>query len=293
MPAFKSPCELDTIASAIAACKVSTTASEQAGVLVQGWLEQFSVSDAKFAIKAVEQPWYLWLSDKTLAVGVRDLVCDGFIGEWKTKKEPQRRKDGGVYKGQGPEEWAAKLGSSMQLAIYALSEARNRDKTGSTSFLVRAAVKSNPPEYWESNVEIPDGRAFQAERSFLQVADQIRALRRHAPPWRFPDGHLVYMRPCPCAQPFDEQSAQRAVGDTDPGQQAIEWALSESPERNTPDLVVLTASGHELFQLCPEAYRRSLYEGGGEEAENLAIGKAFHAGLAEFYRQIKKGDRKD
>lgn len=271
---------LTPIIDAIASCDVSAPAKEQAGVLVQGWMEQFADDAEKLQIVAVEQPWYLWLNFTTLAVGVRDLVTKVGYGEWKTKKEPQRRKDGEYYKGQGPDVWAQELGSSIQLAAYAMQN------EGAT-FLVRAAVKSNPPEYWEAEVAIPAERAALARYSFLNAADQIRALRYRSAPWRFP-GHQVYGRECVCAAPFNEEGAVSKLGSTDPGAKAIELALTEYPERDTSELVVLSASGYEAFVTCPEAYRRSLFVGGEETNEALDTGTAFHAGLAAWYKILKE-----
>lgn len=271
---------LERIVDAITSCEVSASAKEQAGVLVQGWMEHFKDDVEKLKIKAVEQPWYLWLDERTLACGVRDLVMDTVIGEWKTRKEPRKTKAGVYYKYEGPEDWLSQISNGIQLAAYSMN-------TGGGRFLVRAAVKSYPPEFWEAEVVIPAHRAEEAKQSFLLTADKIRASRKYSS-WRFPDGHTIYGRLCVCSEPFDATARELSVGvgDTDPGQHAIDWALDEHPERDTPDLVILTASGHELFTQCPEAYRRSLYAGGGEENENLAIGKAFHKGLACYYEQI-------
>ena len=291
------------IVDAISALPVSTSAKEQGAVLVEGWMAQFEADEKWGAPKicAVEQPWYTWLSKNTLAVGVRDLCFtpgddkEPFFGEWKTHKEPQRRKDGSYYKGQGPDEWALTIGSSLQLAAYGIQSLRMNPTLSAVPFLVRAAVKSTPPEFWEAKVDIPALRIAMAVEHFKQVADQIRALRKYDPPWNFSNNHKPFFRDCICSMPFTEPTGMEIlsavlkkgkVGDTDPGQRAIEQALSENPERNTSDLVILTSSGCELFDQCPEAYRRSLYPGGGEENENLAIGTVLHTGLAEWYRQI-------
>ena len=54
-----------------------------------------------------------------------------------------------------------------------------------------------------------------------------------------------------------------------------------------PELGPMSHSGAELFALCPEKYRLNSVLGADEGAADTAIGSAFHAGIAEAYRQLQ------
>ena len=258
---------------------------EQAGELIQGWINKMERIDRDLHIMAVEQPWYEWLNDNTLAVGVRDLVLENGVGEWKTHRAPRIRKDGQFYEGEGPEPWAAKMHDSIQLALYARTDAP-------TEFLCRAAIKTSPPTYWQKLITISPERAQLARHALIVQAEIIRAARRCAPPWRFPDAHRPFNRPCACASVLELPNAKMGhlMQPSDPGAAAIDAAIAERwPKGEVPswDLVVLSASSYEASVQCREGYRRTLLANiEGEESEALQLGSCFHAGLAVYYQHM-------
>lgn len=268
------------IADAIISCKVSGLIKEQAAELVEAWIKRFESTDRTHKIIAVESPWFEWLNKNTLSVGVKDLETESGLGEWKTHKAPRVRKDGAFYEGEGPEAWAKQMAASVQLSLYARKDAN-------TNFLIRAAVKTVPPTFWEYQVTVTAESAQLARHCMVVEADMIRAARRHKAPWRFPDNHGRYGRQCPCGQDFQPPvETGGLIQPDDPGAAAVEDALKEHPERNTPDLVVLSASAYSQSVDCMEAYRRVLF-GERETSEALDLGTAFHAGIGAFYRQLK------
>lgn len=273
---------LNEITDAIVACDAPGLIKERAAELIEGWMNQFDATDRQLDIRGVEQPWYEWVGESTLAVGVRDLVLSNGIGEWKTHREARRRKDGQYYEGDGPEAWKQQMADSFQLALYAST-------TNPTEFLVRAAVKKSPPEYWQHVIVILPERARLARHCLLVEADMIRAARKHAAPWRFPDDHKVFGHPCICngnGVDITEVVKSTLFSESDPGFAAIEPALLEHPERNTENLVILSASAYEGSVQCKEGYRQSL--GHAEENENLQLGTCFHAGIAAYYNSMRR-----
>lgn len=272
-----------TVIDAILACDVGALTKEQAAALVEGWIEKFEKADRAFQIVAVEQPWAEWGNDNTLIVGVKDMQAVGFLGEWKTHKAPRRKKDGDYYQGEGPMAWAQEMAASIQLSLYARPDT-------STDFLIRAAIKNTPPEFWEFRVTISAESAQLARHCIAVQADIIRAARKHDAPWRFKDNHGVYGRQCPCTQDIVpvEGKPFELISPDDPGAAAVKSALDEHPERNTSELVVLSASAYQSSVQCLEKYRRSLC-GEKEDSEALDIGTAFHAGLSGWYKFLKDG----
>lgn len=278
----------EDIIAAIVAQHASGLVKEQAGELIQGWINKFERLDRDLNIVAVEQPWYEWLNDNTLAVGVRDLVLENGMGEWKTHRAPRTRKDGQFYEGEGPEPWAVKMHDSIQLALYARTDAP-------TEFLCRAAIKTSPPTYWQKLITISPERAQLARHALIVQAEIIRAARRCAPPWRFPDAHKPFNRPCLCSARETGFSRATLIQSSDPGAAAVDKALAErafiagSPDVFLPDdLVVLSASAYEASVQCLEGYRRTLgSEGVEEDSEALQLGSCFHAGLAVYYAHLK------
>ena len=274
----------EDIIAAIVAQHAPGLVKEQAGELIQGWINKFERLDRDLNIVAVEQPWYEWLNDNTLAVGVRDLVLENGVGEWKTHRAPRTRKDGQFYEGEGPEPWAAKMHDSIQLALYARTDAP-------TEFLCRAAIKTSPPTYWQKLITVSPERAQLARHALIVQAEIIRAARRCAPPWRFPDAHKPFNRPCLCSA-RDSGKISTLIQSSDPGAAAVEMALAErgtvGGKYSMPDdLVVLSASAYEASVQCLEGYRRTLgSEGVEEESEALQLGSCFHAGLAVYYQHL-------
>lgn len=276
----------EDIIAAIVAQHAPGLVKEQAGELIQGWINKFERLDHDLNIVAVEKPWYEWLNGNTLAVGVRDLVLENGVGEWKTHRAPRTRKDGQFYEGEGPEPWAAKMHDSIQLALYARTDAP-------TEFLCRAAIKTSPPTYWQKLITISPERARLARHALIVQAEIIRAARRCAPPWRFPDAHRPFNRPCVCALELPDAAItghSEAIQPSDPGAVAIDAAIAEhwpGGETPSPDLIVLSASAYEASVQCMEGYRRTLLtDGGEEESEALQLGSCFHAGLAVYYQHL-------
>ena len=268
------------IIEAIVAQPAPGLVKEQAGELIQGWITKFEHVDRDLNIVAVEQPWYEWLNDNTLAVGVRDLVLENGVGEWKTHRAPRIRKDGQFYEGEGPEAWAAKMHDSIQLSLYARIDT-------TTEFLCRAAIKTSPPTYWQKLITISPERAQLARHALIVQAEIIRAARRCAPPWRFPDAHRPFNRPCACALEPPNVKNSHLMQPSDPGYAAVEEALATLGDYPQPDdLVVLSASTYESSVQCLEGYRRTLNGDEGEESEALQLGACFHAGLAVYYQQL-------
>lgn len=280
MPATTIP---PSVLNAIVEQTASALAKEQAAELVEKWIERFEAQDRTLDIVAVEQPWFEWINRNTLAVGCRDLVLSNGIGEWKTHREPRKKRDGSFWQGEGPKAWEQEMEKSIQLAMYGLGGVG--DTTG-TPFLVRAAIKTSPPDFWQAVIGVPRGRTEMARHSLAIQADMIRAARRHLPPWRFPDEHRFYNRPCICGVP-NENPAVELINPHDPGAKSVINALTEHPERNTTDLVVLSASSYETSVDCLEAYRRTL-TGQSEDSEALDIGSCCHAGWAAWYRYLKE-----
>ena len=60
----------EDIIAAIVAQHAPGLVKEQAGELIQGWINKFERLDRDLRIVAVEQPWYEWLNDNTLAVEI-------------------------------------------------------------------------------------------------------------------------------------------------------------------------------------------------------------------------------
>lgn len=274
----------EDIIAAIVAQHAPGLVKEQAGELIQGWINKFERLDRDLHIVAVEQPWYEWLNDNTLAVGVRDLVLENGMGEWKTHRAPRTRKDGQFYEGEGPEPWAAKMHDSIQLALYARTDAP-------TEFLCRAAIKTSPPTYWQKLITISPERAQLARHALIVQAEIIRAARRCAPPWRFPDAHKPFNRPCLCSARDSGKISTDLIQSSDPGAAAVDAAIAERwPEGEIPspwELVVLSASAYEASVQCLEGYRRTLgSEGVEEDSEALQLGSCFHAGLAVYYQHL-------
>lgn len=276
----------EAVVNAIVSQHASPLAKEQAGELVEAWIHRYGEADSTLPVVAVEQPWSKWVDDKTLLVGVNDLVLeyeDGLAyGEWKTHREPRKKKDGNYYVGDSPRDWQEQMMRSIQLAIYA----RN---AGHTDFLIRAAIKSRPPEFWEFAVRVSEDKHKAALHAVQVQADLIRAAREHPAPWRWPDGHKSYGRECVCTAPSTTTPDYRILSNSDPGSQAIEDALCKL-EEVPRDLVVLSSSAYETSVSCMEAYRRSLLDGSEEDSEALDIGSCFHAGVAEWYRTLIKSE---
>ena len=61
---------------------------------------------------------------------------------------------------------------------------------------------------------------------------------------------------------------------------------------NDPELVVLGASAYSAVSECAEKYRRNTLKGGQEDSLAMQTGTVLHAGVAEWYRQLREEQEK-
>lgn len=307
------PIDFERVVNAIISTDVkSPAAKEAAAELVEAWIAKKGVEDAnRFTVVAVECGFHIWLDKKTVVVGVTDAIFnDGGIigGEWKSTKGPSQW--------WNESKWLRDIGEGPQIATYALAQQRGRffevggDPAGfelnvqRPRILVRAACKTNPVQFWPESVsgvyEFSDEKLEATANSYLNKAAQIRALRKTGKfPWEIPGKHCTPFgdkHVCPHFEACTSQSTPVGIPKAvfDPSDPASVAAVAHLlPEQiNDPDLVILSASSYQTAARCMELYRitAGAY---GEKDTNLALdtGSAMHAGLADFYRQLKEGAR--
>lgn len=299
--------DMAAVTEAILTVEASPLAKEEGARLVQAYIDKYAESDAqKFRVLDVEKSWHLWLDDWTLVVGQKDARLQDAVGpfllELKTKKEGRRTKAGEFYKGEGPEDWLATISAGPQLAIYALHEV---ETTGAdyARIMVRAAVKSSPVVLWPPNEA--DG-IFILNRDYLKFmrnallvrASEIRTARAlNVLPWDWTGYKCqhIYGRECAFYQPYcskhlHPEGRKQIFSATDPGALAITAGLAERDVvSDDPRIVILSASAYEDYSGCRE--RGRIIQDGlapGDDSEALMVGTAFHAGVAQFYREIQK-----
>jgi hypothetical protein len=305
--------DFEKIINVIATADVqSPAAKESAAELVEAWIAKKGVEDAdRFKVIAVECGFHVWLDAQTVVVGVTDAIfSDGGIigGEWKSTKGPSQW--------WNETKWLRDIGEGPQIATYALAQQRGKffetggDPAGFTlnvtrpRILVRAACKTNPVQFWPESTngiyEFSDEKLDATVASYLNKAAAIRAMRKSGKfPWEIPGKHCApfgdkYI--CAnfeaCTNQRTPQGVPKAVFDpSDPASVAAVAHLLPS-EINNPDLVILSSSSYQSATRCMELYRLTAGAYGAKES-NLALdtGSAMHAGLAEFYRQLKEGAR--
>lgn len=300
----------ESILSVILATEVhATLAREQAANLIEEWIRKFHEEDSKLQIRHVEMGFSIELDSDTIIIGVQDMIGEdsqGILGhEWKTSTESKNWTE---------DRWLEEIQRGPQLSVYALAQREGTFyEKGKGSFRmgvsrprirVRAAVKSNPVKFWP---KIPNAglSSFSTEKldtvrsALLAKAESIRALRKTAYlPWQLPGkqcfafGKLCgfFGKHCDLGKPPEDL----AVTIFDPSDPATELALKQiDPSKfENPNLVILSASSYDLASQCMEKHR--IISGSlGEKSSDLAldIGSTFHAGIAEYYRQLR--DRKN
>ena len=305
----------DKITQAILDLNVSPLAAETGAALADHWISE-DHPEIHENILGVEMGFVLWLDDKTVAIGVQDLVTEGDSGpignEWKTSS---------ASKWWTEDRWLKDLVNGPQLGLYALGLHRGTYyEAGSfapVQFLsptpkirVRAITKTNPPAFWprdpEDSTYVFDAAKLRSvEAGFRARAEAIRALRRSAlTPWELMGSHcFAFNKVC---QFFDKHcsvshhpsvlEAQDATSARfDPSDPASHAALIHIPEDklNDPDLVVLSASSYKTGSNCMEQYRiisGSLAEK-KESSIDLEIGTVLHAAIGQFYSLIRDEQR--
>jgi hypothetical protein len=305
------------ILEAIMGEKQAPIASETAAALVEGWIGKFMPADLTYKVVAVECGFHIWLDPHTLIIGVQDAIFEspelGIVGgEWKSHKAPKLKLNGEPYKGSTEEDWLNEITTGPQLAIYALAEHAGiyyevgnprpiRFNVQRPRIMVRAGLKTNPPKYWptkQSSIYTFESDYLDSVESALaSKANQIRAARRNPDliPWQLVGKQCFdWGRECQFLKQYCESHAHPCGKESEvfnPHDPAFELALKHvDPERLAdPNLVVLSASSYQLVCACAEKYRIITgYEGEKDQSVDLAIGICMHAGLAAYYRQLKK-----
>lgn len=172
-----------------------------------------------------------------------------FICDWKTTR------------GELDASWAERYKYSWQWKLYCIPY------PDTEIFSFRGISRKG--ETREIPIVVPPGAVAEAEQHLEQLNAIRRALGDTAPwPRKMPGSCHAYGRDCRRL----EQCQNNVV-------------VSGLIDITKP----LSYSSAENLLLCPEMYRLSqLEEGGGDDDETLAFGKAFHRGIAEVYRQAFK-----
>lgn len=302
----------DLITQAILNLNLSPLAMESGAALVDEWVNKWYGPDSQEKILAVECGFVLQLETFTYAIGVQDMISEDSVGvlgnEWKSTKEPG--------KWWNEEKWLESISTGPQLALYALAlhEGGYYEKGSNQGIVfgvpeprirVRAAVKSQPPQFWpafpEDGIFTFDARALEsARRAFIAKAAQVRLLRElRLVPWQLPGTHCTtFNRTCEFLEKFCKVQNHPVVLEGndkitmfDSSDPAAELALVHIPRHVLEDdrTVVLSASSYALASQCAEKYRIiSGALGGKEDSMALDMGTVLHAGIAEMYRQIKE-----
>ena len=316
----------EKIIEVILACEVSPTARETAMPLVEAWIEKWGEFDTSMETLHVESPFYMWLDEKTLVLGVVDRIARDEVNiygcEWKTHKEPRQKKDGTDYANENEDRWLEDMNRGAQVPLYAMALNRGTfvNKDGSTfklnvnapvPMIVRAAIKSVTPRWWPTKVssglfEISAERMLAVANSFINRAEQIRSTRKTGLlPWQLTGNQcFAWFRECEffkqCSG-FDYIASAPAslINPGNPGAAALGPALAEKGMSETDALfdknfVVLSYSGYTLGSQCMEKFRIIDGNIGSEETSlPLEIGSACHIGWAAYYEQfIGKGGSK-
>jgi len=323
--------DLDAIISEIVASGVSPVAAEAGANLVDSWISEKGSQDMTRRVIAVELGFMLWLDDLTVAIGVQDAVFHEALGhlggEWKSAKEPKKDARGRETSWWNEDVWRRELSSGPQVGLYALALQRAtyiERKTGrkfvfdepNPRILIRAAVKANPVRFWPSDPTDPETpEIFSFDQAALDSiangirakAAQIRCARRAGlVPWQLPGDHCFsfgrtcqfYDKYCKTrVHPIVLDANDKIIAKFDANDPAAQAALPyiDPDKLSNPDLVIISASQYKTASSCLEKYRiqnGSLVEETKEESLALDTGTAMHAGLAEFYRQVKTWQEK-
>src|SRR5581483_3358829 len=306
------------IFEAIMSVDAPPMAKEQGAELVDAWIRTFGPADMQLEITAVELGFIVYVDALTAVIGVQDMIARDAVGyfgnEWKSAKEPKRYngKDSWWWNG---DVWLQDIASGAQIRIYALALNQGtfyeKDSKRVIEFSqsnprirVRAAVKSSPPRFWPE--DDPGVYEFNAD-ALASIADglrakaeQIRCVRRGGiVPWQltgkqchqFGNECPYYAKFCTTAKhPVGLEGNEKLTVQFDMSDPAAEAALPFIPEKllANPDFVVLSASQYTLASDCAEKYR--IVNSGlapKYATDEQATGTVMHAGLAEFYRQLR------
>lgn len=301
--------ELDSqkLIDAALATECSPLAIEEGTGLAEAWIEHGVGRD--WNIVAVECGFVMWLDEKTVIVGVQDLLTrdeNGVLGnEWKTTKE--------ASKWWNEDKWLESITEGSQIAIYALAlrhgtyypaDGSEPLRFGSTvsglgpRIRVKAISKSTPPCIWPRREEdgiitFSEARLEATKQALLSEAESIRARRRKVGlegTWRVPGiwCENKFRRVCEFHEDCVAQRPARPTMAFDPNDPAAKLAVPHIDKIDN-DLVILSASSYAKSSECAEAYRRSLAREEKESSIALDTGTVFHAICAEYFRQLKEG----
>jgi hypothetical protein len=303
------------ILEAIMAEDVSSNAKEAGAQLVEDWIRTNFTVDTAVRTRAVEMGFVTWVDSATLVVGVMDRVAEdseGLFGsEWKSAKD-------GTSRFWNEEVWLHEIVNGPQLATYALALHEGafleRDPKGDKPIvhqwfvddprmLVRAAVKTRPTKFWPSDpadamYRFPNSKLKFVKAGYVNAGAEIRALTKTTKlPWQLTGKQCIaFGRQCELFESCQSHSHPTGIASTvfDPSDPAAELALKhvDADRLTDPDLVVLSASAYQTAARCKELYRVQAGSLGTKES-NLALetGSAMHAGLADYFRQIKEQQR--
>lgn len=316
----------DAVIQAVVDSGVSPVAAEAGAGLVDAWISEKGGQDITRRVLAVELGFILWLDELTVAIGVQDAVFhdgEGHLGgEWKSAKEPRKDAKGRETAWWNENVWVRELGSGPQVGLYALALQRATyiEKATGKQFqfneprpriLVRAAVKSNPVRFWPSDPTDPetpeiwsfDDKALESIANGIRSkAAQIRCARRSGlVPWQLPGDHCFsfgntcqfYNKYCSSRNhPETLEGNDKLIAKFDENDPAAQAALPHVPREKleNPDLVIISASQYKTASSCAEKYRiqnGTIIEDKKENTLATETGTAMHAGLAEFYRQVR------
>jgi len=314
--------KIDTqlVSDAIVACETGGPAKEESARLIEFMLEKLpELPEWEWKVVATETPFYIKLAPKFYCIGIGDCHFMDAIGmihaEWKTKGAPKLTREGKPYKGQDEESWLDDISNDVQVAVYALAAQQGifLENEEEISFgvdaprvMVRACVKSSPPEVWPRNHE--DGLhtfsqvALDSTKNALLVkCKQIRAARESKLiPWNLVGGQCENKYRTICE--FREEICKKHLNPlsrwghkTESLEEMVEgrrkWYERLKVDPNDPEVVMLSPSKYTDYTWCMERGRQ-LYEGteGAERESSFeqGIGTGYHAGLAAIYKQWPK-----
>lgn len=289
----------ERVTAAVLATGAGPLALEEGSNLVDAWVKEGICTDKR--IIAVECGFVCWLEEKTAIIGVQDLITDedGTVGnEWKSTRGPGKYWD--------EEKWWKELTDGSQIAIYALAMRDGEyypkgEKIGITLSVadprirVRAATKTAVPMFWptkgEGIVTFTPEQLENTRRALIAKAAAIRAMRKESAPWQLPGlwCENKYRKLCQYYDQCLNREIPVGYGVFDPSDPAFELALPRIGDKlHDPEVVVLGASMYASASECAEKYRRLTLGGDKEQSMALETGTVLHAGVAEFYRQLRE-----
>lgn len=298
----------ERVTKAVLETECSPLALEEGAGLVQAWIDRYE-EDKDDEILAVECGWSVRLDERTWAVGVMDMVAKNekgvYAAEWKSTRAPSRY--------WGEEKWLESIRSGPQIAVYALalSQGTFTSREGGivnwdvftvkppVRIRVRACVKTAVPDFWPVNpvdgwCEFGPEALDAVAAGFRARAEQVRASRRLGlVPWQLTGDHCTkWNRQCEYYEECREYRYPEIAVGFDISDPAARLALPYLPDEATrQDAVILSASAYSDYSRCMELGRRKSQGGGKEESLALETGTVLHAGIGEFYRQIRDEQR--